>query len=369
MNEMGAERILALPDDLREAVEQALAGVPATRWMRAAQELSERYRGPRDTPATLARGPDQALGYAALILPATFAQLAGAIAAVAARAAGWAPRTLLDLGSGPGTALWAAAAQWPALGTMAAWEREAAFIALGRQLGRGSQCAALREAHWRQVELGTLRVDQEQGDKRISRQGNKRTHITGYDLVILGHVLNELEPAAQAAVLSAAWDLTDGVLLVVEPGTPAGFVVVRAARDALLAQGAYTIAPCAHDRPCPLQDDWCHFPRRLWRPEFQRRARGAPSQWEEAKFSYAAMARFPPESPVWGRVIREPAFNKAYAEVIISSREGVRHYRALKRHREAFRQIKNLPWGAALEQPPDDPIVPVTARSSTDDRR
>jgi ribosomal protein RSM22 (predicted rRNA methylase) len=175
--------------------------------------------------------------------------------------------------------------------------------------------------------------------------------------VILGHVLNELDPEAQAAVVAAAWRLAGGMLLIVEPGTPEGFTVVRAARDALLAQGAHTIAPCAHDRPCPLERDWCHFPQRLKRPDFQRRARGAPSEWEDAKFAYAAMARFVPETPIWGRVIREPTSNKAYAEAMISTREGVARYRALKRHRETFRLAKDLAWGAALDRSLPEPIT------------
>jgi len=127
--------------------------------------------------------------------------------------------------------------------------------------------------------------------------------------------------------------------------------VVRAARDQLLAAGAHTIAPCPHDQPCPLQNDWCHFPQRLIRPDFQRRARGAPSEWEDSKFSYAAMARFTPAHPIWGRVIREATSNKAYAEAKLSTREGIARYRALKRHRDAFRRVRQLEWGEALAEP------------------
>src|SRR4029079_12505613 len=100
--------------------------------------------------------------------------------------------------------------------------------------------------------------------------------------------------------VDAAWALASGVLLVVEPGTVPSFDVVRTARDRLLVAGARTLAPCAHDLTCPLVNDWCHFPQRVVRPEFQRRARGAPSQWEDSKFAYAAMARFAPALPIWG---------------------------------------------------------------------
>lgn len=340
-DELQPSHMLTLPGDLRTAIERALAAVPAPRWVGAAQQLSQRYRGVRPLgQAAPASGGLAALGYAALIMPATYAQLRGAMAATAARLPGWQPATLLDLGSGPGTALWAACAQWPEVQLLTAYEREPALIALGRSLAAASTHAAIRATSW------------ERGD--LARFATPRR----YDLVVLGHVLNELAPAQRQLVLERAWAATAGVLLIAEPGTPEAFEVVRTARDALLATGAHTIGPCTHNQPCPLQGDWCHFPQRLQRPEFQRRARAAPSPWEDAKFAYAALARFAPARPIWGRVIREPTSNKAYAEVLISSHGGVARYRVLKRHREAYRLVKGLAWGQVLDTPLAVPSEP-----------
>jgi len=330
--------MLRLPSDLHDAVVQQLAKVPAARWIREAQALSERYRAERrGGEDSLATGHLQVLGYAALILPATYAQLYGAMAAVAQRLPTWQPSSLLDIGSGPGTALWAAAQHWPSLKHMSAWEREAAFITLGRELAQQSDSAAIRAARWERVDVTNI------------------AHVVHqtYDLVIIGHVLNELDLETRQALLSLAWRMTSGLLLIVEPGSEAGFAVVRSTRDQLLALGAHTIAPCVHDRACPLENDWCHFPQRIVRPEFQRRARGAPSEWEESKFSYAAMARFEALQPAWGRTIFEAQSNKAYAEIKISSQEGVSRYRALKRNKPAFKLVRDLAWGELLEQKPD----------------
>ncbi|HZB94500.1 MAG TPA: small ribosomal subunit Rsm22 family protein, partial [Herpetosiphonaceae bacterium] len=271
------------------------------------------------------------------------AQLRGAMAATAARIPEWKPTSLLDLGSGPGTALWAAAEQWPAIRTMVAWEREAAFVALGRELAAASGSAAVRGTTWQRKDL-----------ERLDAGPERR-----YDLVVLGHVLNELRPEARQAVVEFAWRSTSGLLLIVEPGTSAAFPVVRAARDHLLTLEAHTIAPCAHDRPCPLAGDWCHFPQRVVRPDFQRRARSAPSPWEDSKFSYAAMARFAAPEPIWARIIDDPASNKAYAQVKVSSQDGIARLQALKRHREAFRSIRSLLWGDTLSEPPAPPVTAI----------
>ena len=116
--------------------------------------------------------------------------------------------------------------------------------------------------------------------------------------------------------------------------------------------GAYTLAPCTHDRPCPLTNDWCHFPQRLERPAFVRRAKEGTAGWEESKFSYAAMGRFPAESPVWGRLIHQPHVGKAGVGLIVSSREGIVRPRIPKREREEFRRARELRWGDVLEGRP-----------------
>jgi ribosomal protein RSM22 (predicted rRNA methylase) len=126
---------------------------------------------------------------------------------------------------------------------------------------------------------------------------------------------------------------------------------LKSAREQLLALGARTLAPCPHDHPCPLVDDWCHFPQRLQRPQFQRRAKAALSQWEDCKFAYAAMARFAPASVPWARIIRKPQAAKAYAEVRLCTAGGIVQHRDGKSDREAFKRTKKLQWGEALSLP------------------
>ena len=53
-------------------------------------------------------------------------------------------------------------------------------------------------------------------------------------------------------------------LLIIEPGTPAGYARMIALRSQLIASGAHVAAPCPHQAPCPLATpDWCHFAQRL----------------------------------------------------------------------------------------------------------
>jgi ribosomal protein RSM22 (predicted rRNA methylase) len=118
-----------------------------------------------------------------------------------------------------------------------------------------------------------------------------------------------------------------------------------ATRDYLLSLDANTLAPCAHNRPCPLLNDWCHFPQRLERPSFQRRAKSASAGWEESKFSYAAMARFSADTAIWGRLIHQPHKQKNAVSLNVSSIDGIVDVQVPKSNREAFRQASKYEWG------------------------
>ena len=342
--------MISLPPDLEAAIAAALREVPSSQWQSAARRISQWYRDAdvaRRSPEasnvqSASREPHSALGYTALVLPATYAQLMGAMHATALRAPSFEPTNMLDLGSGPGTALWAAVERWPGLETMHAWEREPLSIELGKRLASASEHHAVNNAQWRQVAL----------------TGDLPAGTPTYDLIVIGHVLNELAAGAREALIASAWEHCTGLLLIVEPGTSSSFPMVLRARDLLLECGAHTIAPCAHDLPCPLPaaapNDWCHFPQHLQRPAFQRVAKEASAGWEEAKFSYAAMARFSPDTPIYARLIHQPHLSKIGADLTLSANDGtITESRILKRNRPAYKNASDLRWGDPLPAPLD----------------
>ncbi|MGZ8694276.1 MAG: small ribosomal subunit Rsm22 family protein, partial [Gaiellaceae bacterium] len=111
------------------------------------ERLSAAYRG--DAPARSARTGAQVAAYLAYRAPATYAAAAAVFRQVVAQRPEWRPRSLLDVGAGPGVATWAALETWPALDHLTLVEVEPEMVATGREL--------LPDARWVQGDVAAAR--------------------------------------------------------------------------------------------------------------------------------------------------------------------------------------------------------------------
>jgi ribosomal protein RSM22 (predicted rRNA methylase) len=265
--------------------------------------------------------------YAASRMPATFAACARSIAEAADRLPDFRPASLLDVGAGTGAAAWAATAVWPGLTELTLVDREPAAVDLGRRLAAASGHPALSAAEWRLESL----------------DGNPRSSPA--DLVTAAYVLGELEPGDVAEAVVTMWAATSGVLILVEPGSTAGFERIRAARTALIAAGGHVVAPCPGDEPCPIAGSaWCHFLARLDRSPLQRGAKAAARSWEDEPFSYVAVSRIggSPEPRV---VLGRPRQRPGMIELRICVDGRIDERTLSRRDGPAWRTARDLAWG------------------------
>jgi ribosomal protein RSM22 (predicted rRNA methylase) len=315
---------MELPTALRRAVDAALSGVPRNDLAAASAKLSQRYRAElRDGRLHLADAR-AATAYLATRLPATYAAIRAAMTAMAEQRPDFAPASLLDFGAGPGTALWAARDAWPELGDATLVEASAAI----RGFGEGFAAA-----------LDPINVAWRAGlDDAASG-----------DLVTLCYVLDELEPAARGPLIARLWSRTADTLLIVEPGTSAGWRRVLEARGHLIAAGAHLIAPCPHARECPLiAPDWCHFSRRVSRAKSHREAKGAEVPWEDEKFIYLAVSRRPTASPA-ARIIAPPRKGSGKVELKLCREDGIAETQLItRRDGDRFKRARRADWGDSL---------------------
>ena len=314
-----------LPAALRDGLDAALARQPAQRLAGSVQRLMAAYRSGEAASAPILGSDVDVAAYAAYRMPATFAAVRATLQQVAGAVPGFAPGSLTDVGGGTGAAAWAAVAAFPSLRTVTVLDQVASALAFGRELAGGSNDAALRKAEWQRWAAGS--------------------EVPAADLVTISYLLGELIPDAQAAVVERA-ARAGGAVAVLEPGTPAGYRRVLAARAALIGHGLTIVAPCPHQLACPLDGtDWCHFAARIPRSALHRQLKDGQLGWEDEKF--AVVVALPGPAPaIQGRVLRHPRYRKGMVTLELCTAAGTAAPAVVsKRDGERYRQARDVAWG------------------------
>jgi ribosomal protein RSM22 (predicted rRNA methylase) len=320
-----------LPPELEQAIARALASTEPRALASAARRLTERYQ--RGEFALALREPADRAAYLAVRFPATFAASRNVFGHVRERLPQARFASLLDLGAGAGAASWAAAS---ALGVerITCVEHNLPFAELGQRLAATSGNEPLARAHWLPRDIA-------------------RVHdLPAHDVVVLSYVLGEIGEPHVADLIDAAWHKAGALMVVVEPGTPDGFRRLHRVRAQLLAARAHILAPCPHHDTCPMfaTGDWCHFAARLARTAQHRRLKSASLGYEDEKFGYIVVAKWPVGRPQ-SRVLRHPLIHPGHLRLLLCRAERPEQRTVTKAQKPLWRYARQLGWGDAWEPP------------------
>jgi ribosomal protein RSM22 (predicted rRNA methylase) len=316
-----------LPAELKAALDARLQGLSRSDAAGRAALISQTYR--EGGGSGTIRTEIDALAYALVRMPATYAAVTASLNALREIAPQFAPASLLDVGAGPGTATWAAAEAFDSLKNFTLLDANPALRALGLDLARDH--LRLRAMTYHRGEARAALADAEAAD-----------------LVVANYMIGEMNDADREALADLMWAKTRDTLLVVEPGTPAGCARILTLRAQLIASGAHVVAPCPHDSECPLAaPDWCHFTQRLPRSRAHKQLKSAELPYEDEKFIYvalmrAAVARHP------ARVLAQPDVNKVEVTAKLCTAEGLVIARIPRRAKGDYSAARRWRWGDAV---------------------
>jgi len=341
---------MRLPAALEDSIEDQLSAFDRRALARAVEELSRSYRNPSASANVSAGviGNDlQRAAYLLTRLPASYAAIHAVLREMRERMPDLEVRSLLDLGAGPGTAMWAAAEIFGELERVTLVEQSSGFIRLGQKFAASAPSSAIQNARWVEADL------------------KHETQLPEHDLVIISYALGELPSTSRSQVLLSAWRAVTKAIAVIEPGTPRGFEVILHARNELLQQKAHLVAPCPHENQCPMdlcgtpvpgcasptskmKQDWCHFAQRLERTSLHRKLKSAELGYEDEKFSYIAASRkIVPLAEA--RVIRHPIQLKGHIKLKLCTREGLKQETVTRSQGSAFKAARKAKWGDEWE--------------------
>ncbi|HEY1937562.1 MAG TPA: small ribosomal subunit Rsm22 family protein [Candidatus Angelobacter sp.] len=321
---------MRLPADLLDAIQAETQRIDRRKLAQATAQLVEHYQA-ADFSTTAITTEAHRAAYLAVRLPATYAAARRVFAEIRQRAPEAEISSLLDLGSGPGTALFAASEEFPALQHATLIEADAEWLTLGWRFAAQSNAPVVKQAQWLKHDL---------------RSGFS---CNPHDLVVISYALGELPPAATEAVLRKAWSCAGKFLVVIEPGTRRGFTAVNTARSNLIAHAATIIAPCPHHFACPMAiaGDWCHFSHRVERTSLHRQLKGGELGYEDEKFSYLIAAKgYAPASAA--RIVRHPGKHSGHVKLALCTPEGQIENRTVTRSsKTAYKAARKAEWGDA----------------------
>lgn len=319
---------MQLPSDLQRAIT-----IVAEQWTErimphTARNVSDRYRDKnRHGNDVMVHTDADVAAYAATRMPGTYAALRVCMDHVAGVLPLWRPESMMDAGAGPGTGMWAASEVWPSIGKFRLLERVQGMIRIGRELAGHADRSVIREASWQETDLRSV------------------WQAEPADLVTASYVINELGETEGLLLAEHLWEMTRGVLILVEPGTPAGWMRILKIRTHLISLGAEIAAPCPHSRPCPVEaPDWCHFTERVNRSKLHRRLKEADLAHEDEKFSYVALTRMAVQ-PCKARIRRHPMLHSGYLRLSLCTPDGLRDETVTRSQKESYRYARNAAIG------------------------
>jgi ribosomal protein RSM22 (predicted rRNA methylase) len=318
---------MRLPDYLEIAIQEVSARADPRKIAAASQRLTDKYKDATFAAPAIRSSTDR-IAYLAARLPATFAANINVFTELRRRAAETEISSLLDLGAGPGTALFAAAELLPTLRHATVLEADAEWLQIGQKLAAQSPFIAVRNAGWLQRDM------REPGE------------FPPHDLVVISYAMGELAPSAVESLLRRAWKAAGKFLLVIEPGTKRGFAVINTVRSSLIAQNAGIMAPCPHKDVCPMAAaaDWCHFAQRLERTREHLRIKGGSLGYEDEKFSYLIASPLALSS-AGARIIRHPRIHSGHVQLELCTADGLIRRTVTKSGKEAYRRARKAQWG------------------------
>ena len=353
-----------------EAVERAHAATPERDLAKAVSRLSDLYTTGRDA---LAREQADASHLAAkreYFLASDAPKIVLALDECAARSDAFAALAradrvrVVDLGAGVGATSVGFLA-WLAARGAASVELHA--VELGEPAARAYEASVRAAADAAGIRVAIM----------IEARDFRRFTPPACDLILCQTALNELlvgaEHARETVQMAANWARA-APFLVVEPALRPTTRALMALRDALLSLGGmHVVAPCLHQKACPMrakESEWCHEARRIERtPRVSAVDAIVGRRDGRALFSFLATApgaapREFPSSAV--RLVTDSLGSRGKTERLVCRGDGeLRLMRLLDREtRDANRAFLDAERGAVVEiapLPANDRIGPDAA--------
>ena len=322
---------MQIPNLLEYAIEKETEKYNIKDLKEAALNLSKRYMEMKRTGETFLKTDLDTISYSVIRMPATYSAIRTCLEKIN-ELKEFEINSLLDIGSGTGSAEWAAIDVFD-INDIVCLEREKAMRDLAKNYFSYNE--ELKNVKFIEADI----LNEEVKECK--------------DLCILSYMINELSEQNRLKVIDKVLKCTNKVLLIVEPGTPEGFENIRKIRDYVFEKGYEIIAPCTgFNGRCDIpKDDWCASSVRVQRTKIHKYLKDAEVGFEDEKFSYIAISTIKEKLELENcgrRILRHPKIQNGRIEVKTCLKGEIKEEVITKKNKEEFKVLKKKSNGDIL---------------------
>lgn len=259
-------------------------------------------------------------------------------------------KTVLDLGSGPGASIIPLMDNFPSLENITLIEEQSSMINIGREFIK-----ILKDRGFN-IDDGTNKLGSNHTDiKYVKRSVNSLKSVDNdgklVDLILSSYMINEFTQKEVDEFFRLIKESKFKYFISIVPGTPHHFKILDYLRKNFLKNDYFEIiAPCTFTGICNLEEDWCHFAKRVNRSSTLRSIKEGELSYEDEKFSYLIIKNklYTEDSKCEDkkRIIRHPEIRKGLIKFKTCSREGIGEIVLTKgKDKEKYKASKDLGWG------------------------
>ncbi len=159
------------------------------------------------------------------------------------------------------------------------------------------------------------------------------------------YFINEIKEESLYVLLDNMWEAANKYLLIVEPGTVNSYQRMMKIREYLVSKGGNVVAPCTHNKKCPITNDWCHFVTRVERSKLHKLLKEADAPYEDEKFTYLFISKNKVK-PINARILRHPLMYKGYVQLsLCKSNQIIEEIRINKSQKDNYKKAKKSSAG------------------------
>lgn len=305
-----------LPIEIKRYIENELNVINKTDLHNNAKTISINYRLNEGKGKRLLKSEEEALAYAISRMPATYGAIYDSLKH-SLEIYNPSIKTMADIGAGTGAGA-IAVNELLDVEKIECYEREEAMQKIGKNIFNNYDNLS-EKTNWNKFDIYEDNITEK------------------YDLVITSYMLNEISNEKKDIIVEKLWNISDKMLLIVEPGTMQGYKNIMNAKKKLIDLGAKIIAPCKTNECKIPQDDWCNFSCRVQRTKVHRELKDGDVPYEDEKYIYIAVTKEEINKTNKKRILRHPMIYSGFIKLKTCDEEGIKEITISKKDKEKFK--------------------------------